>query len=163
MFCKFIVDYVKGCVQGYGNYENLTSSGLDPTELFDDVEDHIPYSTASDKGQQHDNVTQETNSHLTPYVKPDYSLDTNFDTRLDEVSLYTTPSLYSLISVHDDIDNIRGIKKGVSNLHHYYSNIFISCVYLRICLMCYQKRKDLMEQFLTRFILHMSRKEEMLF
>ncbi|XP_065917654.1 ATP-binding cassette sub-family C member 4-like [Dysidea avara] len=30
----------EGCVQGYGNYEELTSSGVDPTELFDDVEDN---------------------------------------------------------------------------------------------------------------------------
>ena len=28
---------MKGCVRGYGNYEELTSSGVDPTELFDDV------------------------------------------------------------------------------------------------------------------------------
>ena len=32
---------MKGCVQGYGNYEELTSSGVDPTELFDDIEDSI--------------------------------------------------------------------------------------------------------------------------
>jgi len=30
---------LKGCVRGYGNYEELTSSGVDPTELFDDIED----------------------------------------------------------------------------------------------------------------------------
>lgn len=86
------------------------------------MEDHvIPYVMVNDKGQQCDGVTQhfnETNSHLIPQVKSDHSLDLNH-TRLEEISLYTTPSLYSLISVHDDIDNIRGIKRGVSN-HHYY-------------------------------------------
>ena len=30
---------MKGSVQGYGSYEELTSSGVDPTELFDDIED----------------------------------------------------------------------------------------------------------------------------
>ena len=120
---------------------------------------------ANDQALQNDNVAQhfyETNSHLISQVKSDHSLDLNH-TRLEEISLYTTPSLYSLISVHDDIDSIRGIKGGVSNHHYYYSNIFTPCVYLRICLMYFQKRNDLTEQFLTKFTLHTSRKEGMLF
>ena len=40
------------------------------------------------------------------------------DLKLEEPSLYTTPSLYSLISVHDDINNIRGIKTEVCVTYH---------------------------------------------
>ena len=116
LFYKFVICYFKGYVQGYGNYEKLTSSGLDPTELFDDVEDHVPYPMASNQGGQCDDVMlQESDSHhLISHVKSDHGLDINLCTKLEEVSLHTTPSLYSLISVHDDIDNIRGIKKGVN-------------------------------------------------
>ena len=93
----------------------MTSSGLDPSELFDDVENQIPYPMANNQIDD-DVMSCESDSHLIPHVKSDHSLNLNLDAKLEEISLYTTPSLYSLISVHDDIDNIRGIKKGVSIL-----------------------------------------------
>ena len=37
------------------------------------------------------------------------------DLKLEEASLYTTPSLYSLISVHDNIESIRRNKSEVCN------------------------------------------------
>ena len=40
--------YIKGCVRGYGKYDDLTSSGIDPRELFDDIEDiEIPNLTTT--------------------------------------------------------------------------------------------------------------------
>ena len=92
----------------------MTSSGLDPSELFDDVEDHVSHSMANDQIGHCDN---KSDPYQMPHVNSDHSLNVNLvnlGTKLEEVSLYTTPSLYSLISAHDDIDNIRGIKKGVS-------------------------------------------------
>ena len=103
----------KGCVQGYGDYEKLTSSGLDPSELFDDVEDQVSYPVANNQ-MDDDVMSCESDSHLIQHVKSNHSLNLNLGTKPEEISLYTTPSLYSLISVHDDIDNIRGLKKGVS-------------------------------------------------
>lgn len=130
MFCKCVICCLKGCVQGYGNYEKLTSSGLDPTELFDDVEDHVPYPIANAQIEGCDDMMlDKSESDLVSHVKSNCHLDLNVGTKLEEVSLYTTPSLYSLISVHDDIDNIRGIKKGVSN--YYYTLVVHSfCIYI---------------------------------
>ena len=102
-------------MQGYGDYEKLTSSGLDPSELFDDVEDQVLYPVAANQ-MDNDVMSCASDSHLIPHVKSDHSLNLNLGTKPEEISLYTTPSLYSLISVHNDIDNIRGIKKGVSIL-----------------------------------------------
>jgi len=89
----------------------LTSSGLDPSELFDDLEDHVSHPMGNDRIGHWDN---KNDPYHIPHIESDHSLNVNSGTKLEEVSLYTTPSLYSLISVHDDIDNIRGIKKGVS-------------------------------------------------
>lgn len=114
-------------MQAYGNYEALTSGGLDLTELFDDADDRVPHRIASDQTEQF----YENDSHLVPHVKSDHSLDLDVGTKLEEVSIHTTPSLYSLISVHDDIDNIRGIKKGVSCYHCIYSYVYIfSCAHV---------------------------------
>lgn len=125
----------------------MTSSGLDPSELFDDVEDQVPYPVENNQIDD-DVMSCESDSHLIPRVKSDHSFNLNLGTKPEEISLYTTPSLYSLISVHDDIDNIRGIKKGVSTLLQLWQ-IILFCLY-RIWLMCYRKRRDPMEQFLTK-------------
>ena len=45
----------------------------------------------------------------------------NVDLSLEEASLYTTPSLYSLISVHDDINSVRGIRTEVCMYRCVYS------------------------------------------
>ena len=39
------------------------------------------------------------------------NFDPNFDGLSEEVSLFTAPSLLSLVSTHDNIDSIRGTKK----------------------------------------------------
>ena len=121
---------MKGCVRGYGNYEELTSSGVDPTELFDDIEG----SSKSPDLVQPDIVIEECDNveedqqeiktldhvHLLPIEKArrcvrskrfEINVDSSFDALSEEISLFTTPSLFSLVSTHDNIDSIRGNKK----------------------------------------------------
>ena len=115
---------MKGCVRGYGNYEELTSSGVDPTELFDDIEDSrkSPDLTPPDIQEFDDVVEEEVDQqdikspghiHLLPIEKArrrvrskhsESNADSNFDPVLDEGSIYTTPSLFSLISIPDAFD-----------------------------------------------------------
>ena len=124
---------MKGCVRGYGNYQELTSSGVDPTELFDDIEDcgKSPDLVQPDIViEECDDVVEETDSQqdimspdhiqLLPIEKArkrfrskhfDSNVDPNFDGLSEEVSLFTTPSLFSLVSSHDNIDSIRGTMK----------------------------------------------------
>ncbi|XP_065897567.1 ATP-binding cassette sub-family C member 4-like isoform X2 [Dysidea avara] len=123
----------EGCVQGYGNYAQLTSSGLDPTELFDDIEQDItkPPDIVVDEsedtldiGQESESGRGQDNVHLLPVERAkrrvrlghSESNETSVDLKLEEQSLYTTPSLYSLISVHDDIESIR--RRKPENAHN---------------------------------------------
>ena len=113
---------MKGCVRGYGNYEELTSSGVDPTELFDDIEDSIkspdlgPPDIAieecddEEEGADQQDMKSPDHIHLLPIEKArrrarsrnsESNTDSNFDPVLDEGSIYTTPSLFSLISIPD--------------------------------------------------------------
>ena len=124
---------LKGCVRGYGNYEELTSSGVDPTELFDDIEDcgkspdlvqpDIVIEECDDVVEDADNqedIKSPDHIQLLPIEKArkrfrskhfDSNVDLNFDGLSEEVSLFTTPSLFSLVSSHDNIDSIRGTMK----------------------------------------------------
>ena len=127
---------MKGCVRGYGNYEELTSSGVDPTELFDDIEDGIKSPNLvppdivieefDDEEQEADkqDIKSLDHVHLVPIEKarkrvrarhseshPDPCFDPNFDGLAEEISLFTAPSLLSLVSTHDNLDSIRGTKK----------------------------------------------------
>ena len=115
---------MKGCVRGYGNYKELTSSGVDPTELFDDIEDSIkspdlvePDTIAEefdDEADQQDiMIKSPDHTHLLPVEKarrrvgrarpsgssidPD-NFGIKFDAVLEEISLTTGPSLHSLVS-----------------------------------------------------------------
>ena len=112
---------MKGCVQGYGNYEELTSSGIDPTELFDDIEGSIEspdldviVEEFDDDADQQDIMNKiPDHTHLLPvekarrrigHAKPSgSSIDPDnfgikFDAVLEEMSLTTGPSLHSLTS-----------------------------------------------------------------
>ena len=98
----------------------MTSSGIDPKELFDDVKDseNLPHSITTDidsiaKGcnvraeemnQQDVTDTIDAPSIEEPkrytelrHFKGD--LDSNFNQAMDEGSICTTPSMYSLISM----------------------------------------------------------------
>ena len=129
---------MKGCVRGYGNYEELTSSGVDPTELFDDIEEDTmksPNLMQPDVVIEESVDVEEEETDTLDIKSPDHihllsiekarrrvkskhsgsyqgaSFNPNFDGLLEEVSLFTGPSLLSLVSTHDNIDSIRGTKK----------------------------------------------------
>ena len=114
---------MKGCVQGYGNYEELTSSGVDPTELFDDIENSAksPELVSSDfileefddeTNQQDTMIKSSDHVQLLPvekakrrvgHTKPEGNVNADnfgvkFDAVLEEMSLTTGPSLHSLVS-----------------------------------------------------------------
>ena len=116
---------MKGCVRGYGNYEELTSSGVDPTELFDDIEDSIksPNLVPPDiVTEEFDDVVEEADQqdikspdhiHLLPIEKArrrvrlrhsESDAGYNFDPVFGEGSVYTSPSLFSLVSIPDELD-----------------------------------------------------------
>ena len=112
---------MKGCVRGYGNYEELTSSGVDPTELFDDVEEDslksptlvepdIVIEESEDVEEDKESIKSPDHIHLLPIEKEakrrvrlqhPQTDDYNFDSVLGEGSVYTTPSLFSLVSIPD--------------------------------------------------------------
>ena len=114
--------YLKGCVQGYGSYEELTSSGVDPRELFDDIEDvESPNLITTDVViEDYNDVVEETDQndisssggmHLLPadktrkrsrYSEYDPGLTNQV---LGESSMYTTPSMFSLISMPNKIES----------------------------------------------------------
>ena len=132
---------MKGCIRGYGNYEELTSSGVDPTELFDDIENcgkspdlvqpDIVIEECDDVIEEADQqeIKIEDHTHLVipdgkarrhvlsrpfeanSYTNFDLNFDLKFDRLSEEASLFTTPSLFSLVSSHDNIDSIRGTKE----------------------------------------------------
>ena len=138
---------MKGCVRGYGNYEELTSSGVDPTELFDDIEgsskspdlvqpDIVIEECVNEESDQQEIKTLD-HVHLLPIEKARRRVRSkhfendlgfpNFDRLSEEVSLFTAPSLFSLVSTHENIDSIRGTKKVtkrplkiVSHCSYYY-------------------------------------------
>ena len=126
---------MKGYVQGYGNYEELTSSGVDPTELFDDIEDSIKSPDLMEADivvEEYDDVADQQDiknpdhTHLLPVEKarrrigrakpsgsssvdPD-NFGIKFDAVLEEMSLTTGPSLHSLVSAITDDQQIMEIK-----------------------------------------------------
>ena len=135
---------MKGCVRGYGNYEELTSSGVDPTELFDDIEDSMKSpdlvqpaivieecdDVIVEEADQED-IKSPDHTHLLPIEKAkrqirsrhyDGDLGTsfspNFDGLSEDVSLFTAPSLFSLVSTHENLDSIRGTKKVTAIDHN---------------------------------------------
>ena len=154
---------MQGCVQRYSNYEELTSSGVDPTELFNDVDDAsksplhnitVPdiiveecdwLNQVPDIGRSQDQL------HLLPVekarrrIKADISGSTpnlNMEhAKLDDGFLYTTPS------VHDDL-NMRRLQTEVAIAQSLCNG---GALYLRRAItMQYQKRRELMELYPTR-------------
>ena len=116
---------MKGCVQGYGTYNELTSSGINPRELFDDIEDiELPNLTTTNvvmdgcsditeaANQQH--FGSSDHIHLLPMGKRRRNLESSnseddpvpaFSQLLDEGSVYTRPSLFSLITIPGEVEN----------------------------------------------------------
>ena len=124
---------MKGCVRGYGNYEELTSSGVDPTELFDDIEDSIKSPDLGppdivieecddeEEGADQQDIKSPDHIHLLPIEKEarkrvrlrNSESDTgyNFDPVFGEGSVYTSPSLFSLVSIPDELDKTNKVMK----------------------------------------------------
>ena len=174
---------LKGCVRGYGNYEELTSSGVDPTELFDDIEDYgkspdlvqpdIVIEECDDVLEEADNQ-QDINSpdhiQLLPIENArrrfrskhtDRNVGPNFElsSLSEEDSLFTAPSLFSLVSSHDNLDSISGTKKVPKISLTKVSSFFI----IIIRSMWYQRKKELMELFQTKRTSDISKKGEILY
>ncbi|XP_065887047.1 ATP-binding cassette sub-family C member 4-like isoform X2 [Dysidea avara] len=121
----------EGCVQGYGSYEQLTSSGMDPTELFDDIEkdstkqpdivvdeceDTTEMNKESDKGGDNAHLLPIENFRKHTKLENSDSDKPSSDLELEGASLYTVPSLCSVISVHNETEPIRG--KDSENQHN---------------------------------------------
>ena len=118
---------MKGCVRGYGNYEELTTSGVDPTELFDDVEDSrkSPDFVQPDIViEECDNVVEETDQqdiespdHM--YPLPIEKTGRHIGSEKLERNSRSGPSnnfdglstMPSLLSAHDNHESIRETKK----------------------------------------------------
>ena len=118
---------MKGCVRGYGNYEELTSSGADPTELFDDVEDNSIESPVlvrpdivieeSVDVEEEETDTQDIKSpdhiHLLLIEKARRRVrlrhsESDVDpTGLEGGSIYTAPSMFSLISLPSEQEGLK--------------------------------------------------------
>jgi len=87
-FCE-----LKGCVQGYGDYNQLTSSGLDYTELFNDIKDN------SKLPQEYDAVFQDSSIEVTSTGtgKVYWSARKIYGHKVQSLSLAAIPSsLYNL-------------------------------------------------------------------
>ncbi|XP_065913909.1 ATP-binding cassette sub-family C member 4-like isoform X2 [Dysidea avara] len=99
----------QGCVQGYGDYSQLTSSGVDPTELFNDIKD-------SNKSPQNvvfqDDSTEPDKATDKLYVsvrKRFSSVCSDSDLYLSDdckFSLHSASSLCSLKPIQNDVREI---------------------------------------------------------
>ena len=121
MFYVNVAIWTKGCVQGYGNYDELTSSGVDPRELFDDIDENsrkppdliipdVVIEECNDGGEEEDQqeIKSSDDMQLIPVekTKRNVRLRHSGDDRVptfnhlcDGASIYTTPSMLSLITM----------------------------------------------------------------
>ena len=137
---------MKGCVRGYGNYEELTSSGVDPTELFDDIENSIKspefvppdiaieeFDDEEEESDQQD-IKSSDHIHLLPIEKEarrrvrsghsESDTDQTMNLMLEGGSVYTAPSMFSLISQPNECeDNKKQIIRVTYS--HYLFTIYI--------------------------------------
>ena len=162
------MNYLKGCVQGHGNYEELTSYGVDPRELFDDMEDVerlSDYVTIDNVIEEGSNAVEEANEqtvNLLPkqmtsnHVRLRHFENDPGPQMLDGGSIHTTPSMLSLISMPNQFEDDTGINEVTTYLS-LYNNYYFS-VYCSVRLMWYQKREH-MELFLAKHTLSISKKE----
>ena len=124
---------MKGCVRGYGNYEELTSSGVDPTELFDDIEDCKKSPDLEHSDALLDNGNNQQKNYLYPLAtrmvrrRPTMTYfegnrDSIFDLKLDldrlseQTPNCSAPSLHSSACMRN-LHNIRENKKVIKTIH----------------------------------------------
>ena len=111
-------------MQGYGNYEELTLSGVNPTELFDDIKNKRTSADSDNAADKRDGVTKETNKEPERKLqllqrKCDELIYSESRHNDSETSLYPAPSVSSLLSIRDDI--------RIGNKVYYY-DISVNCV-----------------------------------
>ena len=162
---------MKGCVRGYGNYEELTSSGVDPTELFDDIEDSIKSPDLvppdivmerefdnEEEGADQQDIKSPDHIHLLPIEKEarrrvrsghsESDADRTLNLMLEGGSVYTEPSMFSLISQPNECEDN---KKQIIKVTH---SCFLFTIYvyyfISIHLTQYQRKRGHMELFLPR-------------
>ena len=108
---------MKGCVRGYGNYEELTSSGVDPTELFGNIENcgkSPDLALLEQPDIELDNarkvIRRSHNLHSLSIGRQPKSVyfQSNHDSKFDLE--YITPSLFSS-TTHDIFKSTRDNKK----------------------------------------------------
>lgn len=112
---------MKGHVQGYGSYDELTSSGVDPRELFDDIKDTgslQDFITTDVVIEECNDVVEEAYQQdiisaddipKERTIRSRHSENDPSPTFEDEGSMYTTPSMLSLISIPDQFEDIKRI------------------------------------------------------
>ena len=121
---------MKGCVQGYGNYNELTISGIDSRELFDDTENVEPPNLPStdiiiegwkdDLEESHEqNIRSSYHKHLLPTKKTRKKVGSrhtgnDHGSTFDQMSIYTTPSMLSLISMPNDSEGNVGVNAVIA-------------------------------------------------
>ncbi|XP_065902754.1 ATP-binding cassette sub-family C member 4-like isoform X2 [Dysidea avara] len=116
----------EGCVQGYGNYEELTSTGLDPTELFDDVMDNLV--SPNLEKEEHEDVTEKVHldlptspidaQHLLVDRATSHSRQLHSESSAaDEMSLHTVPSMFSLVSIPSHFEGLNINTDNNENKH----------------------------------------------
>ena len=159
---------MKGCVRGYGNYEELTSSGVDPTELFDDIEDSIKSPDLMEADivvEEYDDAVEETvqqdirspdRVHLVPVEKEarrrvrskhsESDADPTVNLMLEGGSIYTAPSMFSLISQPNEFEDKKQIVKVTYSCFLFISLILHISIRLTEC----PRKRGHMELFLPR-------------
>ena len=121
---------MKGCVQGYGNYNELTTSGIDSRELFDDTANveppNLPSTDIAVEGCEDDleesyeqNIRSSYHKHLLPTQKTTKQVRSrhagnDHGSTFDQMSIYTTPSMLSLISMPNDPEANMGVNAVIA-------------------------------------------------
>jgi len=103
---------LKGCVQGYGDYNQLTSSGLDHNELFNDIKDNskLPEDTVFQDEIESRKVYWSVRKHLN-FVYSESDICFNSDSKF---SLQSASSLCSLNTIQN---NVREIETDLTEVH----------------------------------------------
>ena len=107
---------LKGCVQGYGDYSQLTSSGLDHNELFNDIMDYskLPEDTVFQDETESRKVTGKVCWSVRKHLISVYS-ESNICCNSD--SKFSLQSASSLCSLNTIQNNVREIETDLAEVH----------------------------------------------
>jgi len=107
---------LKGCVQGYGDYNQLTSSGLDHNELFNDIKDNskLPEDTVFQDETESGKATGKVYWSVRKHFSSVYS---ESDICLNSDSNFSLQSASSLCSLNTIQNNVREIETDLAEVH----------------------------------------------